>query len=292
MKILVTGARGQLGRDVMEELRRRGDEPVGTGTQAADDAIPMDITRVEDVRRVLEAVRPEAVIHCAAWTAVDGAEDHAAACRVVNAEGTENIARICGGLGCKLLYISTDYVFGGEGTRPWEPDDPDKAPLNVYGQTKYEGELAVERNTDRFFTVRTSWVFGKNGKNFAATMLRLGRARDRLTVVDDQVGSPTYTPDLARLLGDMTHSERFGYYHASNEGFCSWYEFACEIFRQAGIGGVTVVPVTSAEYPVRARRPHNSRMDKSKLEQNGFRRLPPWQDALHRYLLEMGEIHG
>ena len=276
MKVLVTGVKGQLGYDVVNELEKRGHTAIGT------DVEEMDITDEGKVRGVLDAEKPDAVIHCAAYTAVDAAEDNVELCRKINAEGTENIAKACKELGCKLLYVSTDYVFNGEGERPWEPDD-EREPLNVYGQTKYEGELAVEKYVEKFFIVRIAWVFGINGKNFIKTMLRLGEDHDELTVVADQIGSPTYTYDLARLLVDMIGSEKYGRYHATNEGLCSWYDFAVEIFRQAGMD-VRVRPVTSEEYPAKAKRPHNSRMDKAKLEENGFERLPDWKDALGRYL--------
>ncbi len=279
MKVLVTGVKGQLGHDVVNELAKRGHTPVGV------DIDEMDITDAASVERVLKETAPDAVIHCAAYTAVDAAEDNEALCRRVNAEGTENIARVCGELDCKLMYISTDYVFNGQGERPWEPDDP-REPLNVYGQTKYEGELAVEK-LEKYFIVRIAWVFGINGKNFIKTMLNLGKTRDTLTVVCDQIGSPTYTYDLARLLADMIETDRYGRYHATNEGLCSWYEFAAEIFRQAGMQ-VNVIPVSSDQYPARAKRPANSRMDKSKLDAAGFARLPAWQDALARYLRELG----
>ena len=285
MKVVVTGVRGQLGHDVVNELEKRGHTAVGT------DVEEMDITDAGKVREVLTSERPDAVIHCAAYTAVDAAEDNVELCRRINAQGTENIAKVCGDLDCRMLYLSTDYVFNGEGERPWEPDD-EREPLNVYGQTKYEGELAVETYVEKFFIVRIAWVFGVNGKNFIKTMLRLGKDHDELTVVADQIGSPTYTWDLSRLLVDMIESDRYGRYHATNEGLCSWYEFAVEIFRQAGMD-VHVRPVTSEEYPAKAKRPHNSRMDKSKLEQKGFRRLPDWKDALTRYLdvlREAGEL--
>ena len=229
MKYFVTGVKGQLGYDVMHELEKRGySDAVGV------DIEEMDITDSESVDKVITDVNPDVVIHCAAWTAVDLAEDEDKKDKVhlVNAVGTENIAKVCKKLDCKMIYISTDYVFDGQGTRPWEPDD-ERNPLNVYGQTKYEGELAVEKLLDKYFIVRIAWVFGQNGKNFVRTMLNLGKTHDKLTVVDDQIGSPTYTPDLARLLVDMAESEKYGIYHATNEGFCSWYEFACEIFRQA-----------------------------------------------------------
>lgn len=280
MKVLVTGVKGQLGYDVVNELEKRGHEAVGT------DVEEMDITDAAKVREILTEENPDAVIHCAAYTAVDAAEENVELCRRINAEGTENIARVCSELNCKLLYVSTDYVFNGEGERPWEPDD-EREPLNVYGQTKCEGELAVEKYVEKFFIVRIAWVFGVNGKNFIKTMLRLGKDHDELTVVADQIGSPTYTFDLSRLLVDMIESDKYGRYHATNEGLCSWYEFAVEIFRQAGMD-VHVRPVTSEEYPAKAKRPHNSRMDKRKLEENGFERLPEWKDALFRYLNVIG----
>ena len=278
MRVLVTGVKGQLGYDVMNELAGRGHEGIGVDIQE------MDITDAASVEKVITEAAPDAVIHCAAYTTVDAAEDNVDLCRRVNAGGTENIARVCKALDCKMMYISTDYVFNGQGTRPWEPDDK-REPLNVYGQTKYEGELAVE-TLEKFFLVRIAWVFGVNGKNFIKTMLNLGKTRDHLTVVADQIGSPTYTYDLARLLVDMIETDRYGRYHATNEGLCSWYEFACEIFKQAGMN-VTVSPVTSDQYPAKAKRPMNSRMDKSKLDEMGFKRLPSWQDALGRYLKEI-----
>ena len=278
MRVLVTGVKGQLGYDVMNELAGRGHEGIGVDIQE------MDITDAASVEKVITEAAPDAVIHCAAYTAVDAAEDNVDLCRRVNAGGTENIARVCKALNCKMMYISTDYVFNGQGTRPWEPDDK-REPLNVYGQTKYEGELAVE-TMEKFFLVRIAWVFGVNGKNFIKTMLNLGKTRDHLTVVADQIGSPTYTYDLARLLVDMIETDKYGRYHATNEGLCSWYEFACEIFKQAGMN-VTVSPVTSDQYPAKAKRPMNSRMDKSKLDEMGFKRLPSWQDALGRYLKEI-----
>ena len=278
MRVLVTGVKGQLGYDVMNELAGRGHEGIGVDIQE------MDITDAASVEKVITEAAPDAVIHCAAYTAVDAAEDNVDLCRRVNAGGTENIARVCKALNCKMMYISTDYVFNGQGTRPWEPDDK-REPLNVYGQTKYEGELAVE-TLEKFFLVRIAWVFGVNGKNFIKTMLNLGKTRDHLTVVADQIGSPTYTYDLARLLVDMIETDKYGRYHATNEGLCSWYEFACEIFKQAGMN-VTVSPVTSDQYPAKAKRPMNSRMDKSKLDEMGFMRLPSWQDALGRYLKEI-----
>lgn len=287
MKILVTGAKGQLGYDVLNELNKRGHNAVGV------DIDEMDITDGISVEKVLSEVNPDAVIHCAAWTAVDLAEDEdkQEQVRLINAGGTENIAKMCKKLDCKMVYISTDYVFDGQGTRPWEPDD-ERNPINVYGQTKYEGELAVEKWLDKYFIVRIAWVFGVNGKNFIKTMLNLGKTHDKLTVVCDQIGSPTYTYDLSKLLVDMAESEKYGRYHATNEGFCSWYEFACEIFRQASeldpiYKKVVVSPVSSSEYPAKAKRPSNSRMGKEKLTENGFKKLPAWQDALRRYLKKL-----
>lgn len=279
MRILVTGVKGQLGHDVVEELTKRGHEAVGV------DIEEMDITDEASVQRVLSNADVEAVIHCAAYTAVDAAQDHEELCRRVNGDGTEYIARACKDLDIKMMYISTDYVFDGQGTRAWEPDDQRK-PLNVYGHTKYLGEIAVEENLEKYFIIRIAWVFGVNGKNFIKTMLNLGKTHDRLTVVDDQIGSPTYTYDLARLLVDMIETSRYGRYHATNEGLCSWYEFACEIFKQAGMS-VFVTPVDSSAYPSKAKRPMNSRMNKDKLDECGFKRLPDWQDALSRYLKEI-----
>ncbi len=282
MKVFVTGVKGQLGHDVMNELAKRGLEGIGV------DVEEMDITDAEACERVIKAAAPEAVIHCAAYTAVDAAEDNEELCRRVNGQGTRNIAKVCAELDIPMMYISTDYVFNGQGERPWEPDD-EREPLNVYGQTKYEGELAVEELLKKYFTVRIAWVFGLNGKNFIKTMLRLGKERGAVSVVDDQIGSPTYTYDLARLLVDMIQTDRYGRYHATNEGLCSWYEFACEIFRQAGMDEVKVTPVDSASYPAKAKRPFNSRMSKEKLTENGFERLPSWQDALGRYLKVLSE---
>lgn len=279
MKVLVTGTKGQLGYDVVNELEKRGH------TAVAVDIEEMDITDAVSVERGITEAEVEAVIHCAAYTAVDAAEDNVEICRRVNAEGTENIAKVCKKLDLKMIYISTDYVFDGEGERPWEPDD-ERHPLNVYGQTKYEGELAVEKYLEKYFIVRIAWVFGVNGKNFIKTMLKLSETHEELNVVDDQVGSPTYTYDLAVLLVDMVESDKYGRYHATNEGLCTWYEFAKEIFRQAGVE-VKVNPVTSDMFPAKAKRPKNSRMSKEKLDANGFHRLPTWQDALERYLSEI-----
>ena len=282
MKVFVTGVKGQLGYDVVNELEKRGHIAVGV------DIDELDITDAAAVEAMLTEVKPDAVIHCAAWTAVDAAEDNIEKCRLVNAGGTENIAKVCKALDCKMMYISTDYIFDGEGTRPWEPDDPVTTPLNVYGLTKYEGEEAVRKYVEKFFIVRIAWVFGK-GKNFIKTMINLGKTHDRLTVVNDQVGTPTYTYDLARLLVDMIETDKYGNYHATNEGgYITWYDFACEIFRQAGIE-VDVAPVSSDQYPAKAKRPSNSRMSKQKLVDNGFELLPTWQDALARYLKTLDE---
>lgn len=277
MKVFVTGVKGQLGYDVVNELEKRGHTAIGV------DIEDLDITDAAAVDKMITEAEPEAVIHCAAWTAVDAAEDNEEKCRQVNVNGTENIAKVCKKLNCKMMYISTDYIFDGKGTRPWEPDDPVTTPLNVYGQTKYEGELAVRNNVEKFFIVRIAWVFGK-GKNFIKTMLNLGKNHDHLTVVNDQYGTPTYTYDLARLLVDMIETDKYGNYHATNEGsYITWYDFACEIFRQAGMD-VDVEPVSSAQYAAKAKRPENSRMNKQKLVDNGFEPLPDWKDALRRYL--------
>ena len=284
MKVLVTGAKGQLGTDLMNELAKRGIEGIGVDVQE------MDITDAEACRRVIKNSGADAVIHCAAYTAVDAAEDNADLCRRINGEGTRNVAQACKEADTKLMYISTDYVFDGQGTRPWEPDD-ERHPLNVYGQTKYEGELAVEELSDKYFIVRIAWVFGVAGKNFIKTMLNVGKTHDEVRVVNDQIGTPTYTLDLARLLVDMVETDKYGYYHATNEGgYISWYDFTKEIYAQAGLS-TKVTPVTTAEYGIsKAARPFNSRLDKSKLTANGFTPLPTWQDALHRFLKEIGEI--
>ena len=282
MKVLVTGVKGQLGHDVMNELALRGIEGIGV------DVEEMDITDRTACETVISQEKPDAVIHCAAYTAVDAAEDNLELCRKINAEGTRNIARVCKAMDIKMMYISTDYVFNGGGQRPWEPDDH-REPLNVYGLTKYEGEIAVEQNIQKYFIVRIAWVFGVNGKNFIKTMLRLGKEKGDVSVVDDQIGSPTYTYDLARLLVDMIQTDKYGRYHATNEGLCSWYEFACEIFRQAGMDEVKVTPVDSDGFPAKAKRPSNSRMSKEKLTENGFERLPSWQNALERYLKALKE---
>lgn len=281
MKVLVTGVRGQLGHDVVNELEKRGVETVGVDIQE------MDITDSASVDRVMKEAAPDAVIHCAAYTAVDAAEENEELCRRVNAEGTRNIAIVCKELDIRIIYISTDYVFDGEGERFWEPDD-ERAPKSVYGQTKYEGELAVQELLDKYFIVRIAWVFGVNGKNFVKTMLNLSKNHDTVRVVDDQFGSPTYTYDLARLLADMVQTDKYGVYHATNEGVCSWYEFACAIFREAGIK-MDVQPVSTQEYGAKAARPANSRMSKEKLTENGFERLPSWQDALRRYITVLKE---
>ena len=299
MKIFVTGVAGQLGHDVMNELAARGHEGVGSDllpqyAGIADGSavtrapyVPLDITDGEAVSRVLSEVKPDAVIHCAAWTSVDLAEDEDKRdkVRAINADGTRHIAQACKALGCKLMYISTDYVFDGQGETPWQPDCTDYAPLNVYGQTKLEGELAVRELVERFFIVRIAWVFGLSGKNFIRTMLRLGETHASVRVVCDQIGTPTYTLDLARLLVDMIETDKYGVYHATNGGgYISWADFAQEIFRQAGMG-TQVIPVTTAEYGLsKAARPFNSRLDKAKLVENGFAPLPDWRDALGRYL--------
>ena len=281
MRVLVTGVKGQLGYDVVNELEKRGHEAVGVDIQE------MDITDPAQTEKVITEAGVEAVIHCAAYTAVDAAEDNAELCRRVNAYGTENVARVCGKLDLKMLYLSTDYVFDGEGTRPWEPDD-ERHPLNVYGQTKYEGELAVRKYVpDKHFILRIQWVYGINGKNFIKTMLKLSETHKELTVVDDQIGSPTYTPDIARLCVDMIQTDKYGTYHVANKGYCSWYDFAVEIFRLTG-RDVTVRPVSSEEYGAKAKRPYNSRMDISKVEAMGFKGLPPYEDALRRFLIELG----
>ena len=304
MKFFVTGVGGQLGHDVMNELHKRGYEGVGSDIAPAYSGVAdgsavttmpyvqLDITDEEAVKAVLTEVKPDVVVHCAAWTAVDMAEDdeNVAKVRAINASGTQNIADVCKNLGCKMIYISTDYVFDGQGEAPWEPDCKDYKPLNVYGQTKLEGELAVANTLEKYFIVRIAWVFGLNGKNFIKTMLNVGAKYDTLRVVNDQIGTPTYTLDLSRLLVDMAETEKYGYYHATNEGgYISWYDFACEILRQAGYA-TKVVPVTTAEYGLsKAARPFNSRLDKTKLAEAGFEPLPTWQDALARYLKEIEE---
>lgn len=299
MKIFVTGVAGQLGHDVMNELAKRGYEGIGsdiapeyTGIQDGSAVtkmpyVSLDITNKNAVEQTLEQIRPDVVIHCAAWTAVDMAEDDdkVEKVRAVNAGGTENIALVCKKLDCKMVYTSTDYVFDGQGETPWDPDCKDYKPMNVYGQTKLEGELAVSRNLEKYFIVRIAWVFGVNGKNFIKTMLNVGKTHDTVRVVKDQIGTPTYTYDLARLLIDMVETDKYGYYHVTNEGgYISWYDFTCEIYRQAGYD-TKVIPVTTEEYGMsKAARPFNSRLDRSKLVKNGFTPLPTWQDALSRYL--------
>lgn len=302
MKVFVTGVAGQLGHDVMNELAKRGHEGIGSDiapvySGVADGStittmpyVQMDITDAVSVEKVLTEVKPDAVIHCAAWTAVDLAEDEdkIEKVRAINAGGTQNIASVCKKLDCKMTYISTDYVFDGQGTEPWQPDCKDYKPLCVYGQTKLEGELAVANTLDKYFIVRIAWVFGVNGKNFIKTMLNVGKTYDTVRVVSDQIGTPTYTQDLSRLLVDMIETEKYGYYHATNEGgYISWYDFTCEIFKQVGYT-TDVVPVTTAVYGLsKAARPFNSRLDKSKLVENGFEPLPTWQVALSRYLKEI-----
>ena len=299
MKVLVTGVGGQLGHDVMNELFKRGIEGVGSDISPVYSGImdgsavvsmpyvSLDITDQQAVKSVISEIRPDAVIHCAAWTAVDLAEDEENKEKVyaINAGGTKNIAEACRDTDCKMLYLSTDYVFDGQGTEPWQPDCKDYKPLNVYGQTKLEGELAVSSILEKYFIVRIAWVFGVNGKNFIKTMLNVGKNHDTVRVVNDQIGTPTYTYDLAKLLVDMIETDRYGYYHATNEGgFISWYDFTCEIYRQAGYT-TKVIPVSTVEYGLsKAARPFNSRLDKTKLTENGFNRLPDWKDALARYL--------
>ena len=299
MKVLVTGVAGQLGHDVMNELAKRGYDGIGTdiadsysGVQDNTAVVGMpyvrlDITDVESVEKTIKEIKPDAVVHCAAWTAVDAAEDEENRDKVfaVNVEGTKNIARICKEIDAKMVYTSTDYVFDGQGTEPWKPDCKEYAPLNIYGQSKLNGELAVSEILDKYFIVRIAWVFGTNGNNFIKTMLKVGKKFDTIRVVNDQIGTPTYTYDLARLLVDMIETDKYGYYHATNEGgYISWYDFACEIFRQAGYS-TNVNPVTTEEYGIsKAKRPFNSRLDKAKLIENGFTSLPDWQDALKRYL--------
>ena len=308
MKVFVTGVSGQLGHDVMFELARRGHIAWGTarrqpeelpqlcGTGGEDTAVPLfralDLTEETAVKAELSALRPDAIIHCAAWTAVDAAEEpeNYEAVRAANVQATRILAESARDIGAKLLYLSTDYVFDGQGERPWKPEDQNYAPLNVYGQSKLDGELAVAETLDRFFIVRIAWVFGKNGNNFIKTMLKVGKTHESVRVVNDQIGTPTYTADLARLLVDMIETEKYGYYHATNEGgYLSWYEFTCEIYRQAGLK-TKVIPVSTEEYGLsKARRPFNSRLDKSKLVEMGFQPLPDWRDALARYLREIGE---
>ena len=293
IKVLVTGVKGQLGYDCVNELTKRGHVAVGV------DIEEIDITDAASVNSVVKETSPDAVIHCAAWTAVDAAEDeeNREKVRLVNAVGTQNLADVCRDLNCKMLYLSTDYVFDGQGTEPWQPDCTDYKPLSVYGETKLAGELAVSQTLEKYFIVRIAWVFGKNGKNFIKTMLNLGKTHDTIKVVSDQIGTPTYTYDLAKLLVDMIETEKYGYYHATNEGgYISWYDFTKEIFRQACEMGrqeyseerLNLIPVTTEEYGIsKAKRPFNSRLDKSKLTENGFTLLPTWQDAVRRYLQEI-----
>lgn len=301
MKFFVTGVNGQLGHDVMNELAKRGYEGVGSDIQPAYSGVAdgsavtsmpyvqLDITDKQSVEKIITEVNPDAVIHCAAWTAVDMAEDDdkVEKVRAVNAGGTQNIADACKEIGCKMLYLSTDYVFDGQGTEPWQPDCKDYKPLNVYAQTKLEGELAVSSTFEKYFIVRIAWVFGLNGKNFIKTMINVGKTHDEVRVVNDQIGTPTYTYDLARLLVDMCETEKYGYYHATNEGgYISWYDFCVEFYRQYGLK-TKVTPVTTEEYGLsKAARPFNSRLDKKKLVENGFTPLPTWQDAVSRYLKE------
>lgn len=300
--MLVTGVAGQLGHDVMNELAKRGYD--GIGTDIADSYsgvqdntaivgmpyVRLDITNAQSVEKTIKEIKPDVVVHCAAWTAVNAAEDEENRDKVfaVNVEGTKNIARICKEIDAKMVYTSTDYVFDGQGTEPWKPDCKEYAPLNIYGQSKLDGEFAVSEILNKYFIVRIAWVFGTNGNNFIKTMLKVGKKFDTIRVVNDQIGTPTYTYDLARLLVDMIETDKYGYYHATNEGgYISWYDFACEIFRQAGYS-TNVNPVTTEEYGIsKAKRPFNSRLDKTKLVENGFTPLPDWQDALKRYLDEI-----
>lgn len=294
MKAFVTGVGGQLGHDVMDELAKRGYEGIGSDILPSVDTeypyVQLDITNAEAVEKAISEVNPDVVVHCAAWTAVDAAEDEENKPKVkaINVDGTQNIANVCKKLDCKMIYISTDYVFNGQGTEPWTPDCKDYAPQNVYGQSKLDGELAVANTLDKYFIIRIAWVFGVNGKNFIKTMLNVGKTHDEVRVVCDQIGTPTYTLDLSRLLVDMAETEKYGYYHATNEGgYISWYDFTVEIYKQAGMS-TKVTPVTTAEYGLsKAARPFNSRLDKSKLVENGFTPLPAWQDAVARYLKEI-----
>lgn len=320
MKVLVTGVGGQLGYDVVQELLKRGHVAIGTDVRSAappfsssDEPTPevkfcyeqLDITDAEAVSRIAQLYQPDAVVHCAAWTAVDAAEDENNVSTVmrVNVEGTRNLAKAVNAVNAKMIYISTDYVFDGTGKSPWEADCKEYAPINIYGKSKLEGELAVFELLEKFFIVRIAWVFGKNGNNFVKTMLKVGKNHDTLRVVNDQIGTPTYTFDLARLLADMVESEKYGYYHATNEGgYISWYDFACEIFYLARLKqeregipsseqfykNIKMVPVSTEEYGFStAARPFNSRLDKSKLDDAGFERLPTWKDALARYIEEL-----
>jgi dTDP-4-dehydrorhamnose reductase len=304
MKVFVTGVAGQLGHDVMNELAKRGYEGIGTDLAPAYNGVAdgspvtempyvsLDITDAAAVSETISRLHPDVIVHCAAWTAVDAAEDEANQAKVmaINVDGTQYLADAAKAVGAKMVYISTDYVFDGQGTDPWKPDCKDYAPLNVYGKSKLGGELAVSKTLDRYFIVRIAWVFGRNGKNFIRTMLNVGKTHPEVRVVDDQIGTPTYTYDLARLLVDMIETDKYGYYHATNEGgYISWYDFTKEIYRQAGLD-TKVTPVTTAEYGLsRAARPFNSRLDKAKLRENGFTPLPDWKDALHRFLIDIGE---
>ncbi len=294
MKVLVTGTSGQLGFDVMNELKKRGHKGIGADRHDSENAdfehIILDITDRDQVLKAISDINPDAIVHCAAWTNVDGAEEpeNLAAVRAVNVDGTKNLADAAKSVDAKMVYISTDYVFSGEGDTPWQPDQKDYAPLNVYGQSKLDGELAVANTLDKYFIVRIAWVFGQNGKNFIKTMLKVAETHDEVRVVDDQIGTPTYTIDLARLLVDMIETEKYGYYHATNEGgYISWADFTKEIYAQAGVN-TKVIPVTTAEYGLsKAKRPYNSRLDKSKLKENGFEPLPTWQDAVKRFLANL-----
>lgn len=297
MKILVTGVGGQLGFDVMNELAKRGHEGVGSDILAEVTSIDapyvqMDITDCDAVSKNIKEIKPDAVIHCAAWTAVDAAEDEDKQEKVfaINSTGTENIAKVCKEIDVPMMYISTDYVFDGQGEKPWEPDCKDYKPLNVYGSSKLKGELAVSGILDKYFIVRIAWVFGANGNNFIKTMIKVGKNHETVRVVNDQIGTPTYTLDLAVLLVDMIATEKYGYYHATNEGgYISWYDFACEIYRQAGMD-IKVIPVSTEEYGLsKAARPFNSRLDKSKLKEAGFTPLPTWQNAVERYIKYLKE---
>lgn len=294
MKVLVTGTSGQLGFDVMNELKKRGHEGIGADRHDSENAdfehIILDITNRDQVLKAVSDIKPDAIVHCAAWTNVDGAEEpeNLAAVRAVNVDGTKNLADAAKSVDAKMVYISTDYVFSGEGETPWQPDQKDYAPLNVYGQSKLDGELAVANTLDKYFIVRIAWVFGQNGKNFIKTMLKVAETHDEVRVVNDQIGTPTYTIDLARLLVDMIETEKYGYYHATNEGgYISWADFTKEIYAQAGVN-TKVIPVTTAEYGLsKAKRPYNSRLDKSKLKESGFEPLPTWQDAVKRFLAKL-----
>ena len=295
MKVFVTGVAGQLGHDVINELLSRGYEAIGSDILPEYDMparyVPLDITDHTAVEQVIMEVKPDAIVHCAAWTAVDAAEEeeNRAKVKAINTDGTKHIAEAAKKVDAKLVYISTDYVFDGQGTEPWKPDCKDYAPVNVYGQTKLDGELAVVNTLDKYFIVRIAWVFGRNGKNFIRTMLQVGKNHPQVRVVNDQIGTPTYTLDLARILADMLETEKYGYYHVTNEGgYISWYDFTVEIYRQAGLD-TEVIPVTTEEYGLsKAARPFNSRLDKTKLTENGFMPLPDWKDALGRYLKEIG----